>query len=364
MDKGTDAKRALTNDEIPLKLGYVGVKNRSKQDLLDKLPMKEMFKKERDFFRTHPVYKHMTTSYFGTETLIQKLTKVLFRVIKDHLPKIIKTINDNIKKAEDELVGLGQPMPIDDVGKRSLLWNMLNEFCDTYRSVLKGKYSTKRLDFLKDEGGYKIKTYFKTLLDDFTGDYKATANYGDEYISYALTIHEGDSIPGFPSVDAFYYLLRPELEKVREPINECFANAYNYLEELAAKVLRNSFKRFPQCIDNIEEFVTIFLTEERDKAKYVIDSIVEQEINYLFTNDYEYMQNYTTFTPKNQPRPNVQGQQQQQQPTVDIKTIFIKEIRSRIEAYFKLIIRNLRDTIPKIIGNNLVRVVEDTMQLR
>ena len=31
MDEGTDARKVLLNEEIPLKLGYVGVKNRSNQ---------------------------------------------------------------------------------------------------------------------------------------------------------------------------------------------------------------------------------------------------------------------------------------------------------------------------------------------
>lgn len=55
------------------------------------------------------------------------------------------------------------------------------------------------------------------MLEEFE-DYKATAGYTDENIHYALTIHEGDSIPGFPSVNAFIYLLRPQLEKLKDPI--------------------------------------------------------------------------------------------------------------------------------------------------
>ena len=46
------------------------------------------------------------------------------------------------------------------------------------------------------------------------------------------------------------------------------------------------------------------------------------------------------------------------------QNIFIKEIRSRIEAYFKLIVRNLRDSIPKIMGNFLIKEIEDNMQLK
>jgi hypothetical protein len=230
---------------------------------------------------------------------------------------------------------------------------MLNEFCETYKNVLKGKYDQKRISAIKDEGGYKIKAKFKNLLDEFIGDYRATKKYSNEDISYALTIHEGDSIPGFPSVDAFYYLLRPELENLKDPIQECLSEVFAYLEELANKILESSFQRFPRVIDDIGELVSKFLNEERDKTKYLVDSIVEMEINYLFTNDYDYLNNYTTFIPKNQDKERI-----------DTKDIFIREIRNRIEAYFKLVVRNLRDSIPKSIGHFLVKSIQDTMQLK
>ena len=131
------------------------------------------------------------------------------------------------------------------------------------------------------------------------------------------------------------------------------------------------------------DLVTNYLIEERDKTKYIIDSIVEMEINYLFTNDFDYLNNFTTFIPKHQ-RPmnpnnntgnnNQSGQAQGSGPNqnnndynfkpIDAKNIFINEIRNRIEAYFKLIVRNLRDSIPKIMGNFLVKEIQENMQLK
>ena len=377
MDEGTNARKALLNEEIPLKLGYVGVKNRSKQDLVNKIPMGEALKKEKEFFKSHPIYKNMPQGYLGTDVLINKLTKIYFRIIRENLPRIIRAVNDHIKTAEEELASLGQPMPLDDAGKMSLLWTMLNEYCDIFRNVLRGKFDNKKLSFLKDEGGYKIKVLYKQLLLEFTGDYKATAGYKDEDIQYALTVHEGDSIPGFPSVDAFIFLLTPQLEKLKEPIEECFQEVYNYIEMLSGKILEKSFQRFPQIINDMGDFINTFLVQVRDKAKYLVDNIVDMEINYLFTNDTEYLNNFTTFIPKNQrPMPNNNNMNNNNpnnnnnnnnnggyQPPVDAKTIFVKEIRNRIEAYFKLIVRNLRDSIPKCIGNNLVKEIENNMQI-
>jgi hypothetical protein len=181
MDAGTDARKALLNQEVPLKLGYVGVKNRSKQDLMDKIPMKEALAKENEFFSMHPVYRKLPPGYVGTDILIQKLTKLLFKKIREILPTVIKEINTHIKTSEEELSLLGQPLPVDDIGKLNLLWTMLSEYCETYRNVVKGKYDSKRLSYVKDEGGYKIKQLFKELLEDFTGDYKATSNYTVSY---------------------------------------------------------------------------------------------------------------------------------------------------------------------------------------
>ena len=373
MDAGTDARKALMNEEIPLKLGYVGVKNRSKQDLVNKLPMAEAAKKEREFFKSHPAYKNLPAGHIGTDVLINKLTKIYFRIIRENLPRIVKAINERVKTAEEELQSLGQPMPTDDAGKMSLLWNMINEYCDIFRKVLQGKYNNKRSNFLEGEGGFKIKILYKKLLEEFTENYKATAGYRDEDINYALTIHEGDSIPGFPSVDAFIYLLRPQLEKLKDPIEECFQEVFQYLDFLSGKILEKTFTRFPQAVNDMSDLVSNYLNEERDKTKYLIDSIVEMEINYLFTNDYDYLNNFTTFIPK-QTRSNVQGGDNKQnnnanneikpQPPIDAKSIFIKEIRNRIEAYFKLIVRNLRDSVPKIIGNFLVKEIQENMQLK
>ena len=351
MDHGTDLRKTLLGHEVPLKLGYVAMKNRSQADIKNKMKVAEALKIEKEFFANHSVYKNMP-DYCGASILVEKLTVIFFNKIKEHLPDIIKKIKLKIKEAEDELNALGIPMPVDNMGKMSMLWNMFTEYCESYKNVIKGKYDSKRLNILQDEGGYKIKALFKDLLSDFTGDYRATKDYSDENISYALTIHEGDSIPGFPSVDAFYYLLKPELEKLKDPIFDCLNDTYNYMEMLSNKIMEKTFYKFPNIIFQIKEFINEFLIEQREKCKYIIESMVDMHVNYLFTNDYEYLHNYTTFIPK-----------QQERERVDSKNIFIREIRNRIEAYFRLILKNLRDEVPKAIGTFLVKGITDNIQL-
>lgn len=45
MDRGTDARNALLNKgEVPLKLGYIGIKNRSQADIQQGMPVAESLK--------------------------------------------------------------------------------------------------------------------------------------------------------------------------------------------------------------------------------------------------------------------------------------------------------------------------------
>lgn len=57
----------------------------------------------------------------------------------------------------------------------------------------------------------------ENLYREFTGKYRATKDLTDLDIEKAIIMHEGDSLPGFPSVDVFVYLITPELKKLGDP---------------------------------------------------------------------------------------------------------------------------------------------------
>jgi hypothetical protein len=75
----------------------------------------------------------------------------------------------------------------------------------------------------------------------------------------------------------------------------------------------------------------------------------------------------TSFIPQQQLQQNTgpvdpRNPQAQQPKPVDPEKLFIDEMRTRIDAYFAIVLRNIRDTIPKIIGNFLVRAVQEKLQ--
>ena len=111
MDRGTDAKSMLDGTTVPLLHGYVGIKNRSQQDIKDRITVEDAIAKEREYFNSHKIYVGMDQSLLGVGNLCNKLTKILFFHIKRNLPAIIKDIREKTKKIEDELSQLGVPMP-------------------------------------------------------------------------------------------------------------------------------------------------------------------------------------------------------------------------------------------------------------
>ena len=56
MDRGTDASAVLRNEAVPLRLGYIGVINRSQHDLNTGVGMADARAAEADFFASMPEY--------------------------------------------------------------------------------------------------------------------------------------------------------------------------------------------------------------------------------------------------------------------------------------------------------------------
>jgi hypothetical protein len=302
MDRGTNAKKMLSGADVPLRLGYVGVKNRSQQDINDNMSVRDAVEREKLYFSTHPVYSTIDSKLLGTDTLTSKLTKVLFTHIKHNLPEITKEIKDKQRDIEERLRDLGPPLPQEGNEKMHLLWNMITDFVTIYKNTITGKFDSRRNNqnsaAQKKEisGGAKIKIHFYSLYKQFV-TYTATNDYGDQDIEKAIMLHEGDTIPGFPSVDVFVYLIQPQLEKLREPALDLLQDIYHILEQIAQSIVDRIFIRFPTMIAEVMDVITQVLQAEREKCRAIVEAIIDSEQNYLFTNDSDYLTNRTDIVP-------------------------------------------------------------------
>lgn len=293
MDKGTSAKRMIEGKDVGLRLGFIGIKNRSQQDIIDRITVKKAIEKEELYFSTHPIYSTMPQGLLGISNLTTKLTKILFTHIKHSLPEIMKDIRTKMKETEDDLRDLGPEMPGGSTEKQQVLWNMVTEFIQSYKNAISGKFDAKRTMSQRSNelsGGAKIKMNFYNLYQEYNG-YRATSEYNDMHIQKAIQMHEGDGLPGFPSVDVFIYLINPQLEKLRDPAMELIQDTYQNLEQIAQGNVDRIFQRFPALIPEIMDVIVRVISAERDHAREICEAIIDSEQNYLFTNDQDYKDN-------------------------------------------------------------------------
>ena len=85
MDAGTDAIDILCGRVIPVKLGIIGVINRSQQDIKDNKSIQEAMKDEASFLQRK--YPTLATRN-GTAYLAKTLNRLLMHHIRDCLPDL------------------------------------------------------------------------------------------------------------------------------------------------------------------------------------------------------------------------------------------------------------------------------------
>lgn len=80
MDAGTNALDILTGRVYPLKLGFIGVVNRSQQDINVEKSMDDARESESDFFKNHSAYRNIAHKN-GTKYLARTLNQVCIQFL-------------------------------------------------------------------------------------------------------------------------------------------------------------------------------------------------------------------------------------------------------------------------------------------
>ena len=282
MDSGTSAKSLLEGAEVPLKNGYVALKNRSQLDLQEKLPVNIAIQKEMLFFKSHPTYSKMNSSYFGIENLVDKLRKCFFEHLKLFLPGIYMSIKDKIhecKKALDEL-GSDHLMMINSYGSPiNYLNQIVNKYSEHYEKIFEGKSP----DLEENMSNHTLKLYYSQFLTNL--DYKPSEKIHKTFITEMLVRSEGITLSGFPESDVFHEILNTEYENIKLEVSLFYEKVYEIIISNTHKLTEKYFKRFPPLKAKIFEIVNEFIDENFNKAKYISNCIVDMNLNYLFIED-------------------------------------------------------------------------------
>jgi len=247
MDKGTDARSMLLNKEISLRLGYIGVKGRSQEDITNKVAVHMALKSEMDYFMNHPAYRHMPRELLGTQSLVVKLTTVMYDHMKNVLPSILREINHKIKNCEANISKLGTPIPEDSKEKLDAIWRDISVFYEKFKSNIKGEFTddpaNSENNKVKVLASAQISILFNNLYKNYLNRFNASIQYRDADIDRIVGMYTGNTLPGFLSVDCFIALLSPLLEKLRMPAIELLEKIYLILKTVGSTLINETFQK-------------------------------------------------------------------------------------------------------------------------
>ena len=124
MDAGTNALDILTGRVYPLKLGFIGIVNRSQHDINTNKTLADAIESEAEFFRSHAAYRNIAHRN-GTKYLAKTLNQVLMNHIRDKLPDMKAKLNTLMGQAQQELNSFGDSAIYGDANQVSIptvLW--------------------------------------------------------------------------------------------------------------------------------------------------------------------------------------------------------------------------------------------------
>lgn len=131
MDAGTDAIDMLCGRIIPVKLGIIGVVNRSQQDIMDNKGIEDQLKDEAAFLQRK--YPTLATRN-GTPYLAKTLNRLLMHHIRDCLPELKTRVNVMASQFQSLLNSYGE----DVTDKSQTLLQIITKFASAYCSTIEG----------------------------------------------------------------------------------------------------------------------------------------------------------------------------------------------------------------------------------
>ena len=283
MDHGTSAKKVLLNEEIPLKNGYIALKNRSQLDLTNKLPIEEAIKKEQVFFKNHSIYRNMSNYYFGIEYLVDKLRKLFFDHLKLYLPNIYTDLKEKIHDIQNQLDSLGTDYMAYSTydNKMNLLNQLINKFGENIENIFAGKSQ----DLVENTVSQSIKlTYFEFLENISQGKMPSEVIDNDQIIKI-VQISEGHELTGFPQANVINLLLEDYFEKIQEEQKGLYEKIYEFGASAIKKQLDKLFLRFPHLYAKLDEIVTEYIERQYSKTKDICDAITTMNFEYLYMDE-------------------------------------------------------------------------------
>lgn len=281
MDHGTNALDILSGRVYPLKLGFVGVVNRSQQDIQGNRPMEEALKAEAEFFRHHPAYRNIATRC-GTHFLAKTLNQTLMAHIRERLPDIKARLNTLMGQTQQELASYGDMHFSGKEHRGSMILQLMTRFATSFISSVDGtstEISTKELS-----GGARIYYIFNSVFGSSLEMIDPTSNLSALDIRTAIRNSTGPRPSLFVPEMAFDLLVKPQIKMLEMPSQRCVELVYEELIKICHTCGSTELSRYPRLQAKLIEVVSDLLRERLGPASSYVESLISIQRAYINTN--------------------------------------------------------------------------------
>ncbi|KAL4744809.1 hypothetical protein BDW72DRAFT_187838 [Aspergillus terricola var. indicus] len=281
MDHGTNAMDILSGRVYPLKLGFIGVVNRSQQDIQSGKSLSEALQAELDFFRHHPAYRNMANRC-GTQFLAKTLNSTLMSHIRDRLPDIKARLNTLMGQTQQELASYGNKQFSGKEHRGSLILQLMTRFASSFISSIDGtssEISTKELC-----GGARIYYIFNSVFGNSLDTIDPTQNLSVSDIRTAIRNSTGPRPSLFVPELAFDLLVKPQIKLLEPPSQRCVELVYEELIKICHTCGSQELLRFPRLQAKLIEVVSDLLRERLGPCSSYVESLISIQRAYINTN--------------------------------------------------------------------------------
>ena len=289
MDRGTDASEIFEGRVIPLKLGYVGVINRSQSDIDTRKDMHRQWEDERRFFQTYyPQY----SDRMGTQYLRERLNELLVSHISASLPEIIAKVTayrQQIRWARRGGVRISaQLMEIKSVNDgladvNAAAVQVFIGYSQQLRAALFGKADAGAEEKAALTGGARILEIF---AKDFTGALQALdarGCVGIQAIRTAIVNNRGIHGGLFASEKALETLIRACLAQFEQPCKLCVEQVKTEFQNVVCGIQMPELQYFPKLREAIIRETLQLLDEKAGIAQEMAHILLQMEKAYINT---------------------------------------------------------------------------------
>ncbi|KAK4729132.1 hypothetical protein R3W88_022120 [Solanum pinnatisectum] len=277
MDKGTNATNFLLGKVIPLRLGYIGVVNRSQEDINNNRPIREALAYEEQFFRDYHVYRGLSDRC-GIPQLAKKLNQILEQHIRNVLPTLKTDLTSHLVAVEKELRAYGEAL--ESKGERgAMLLNILTKYSEAFSSEVDGKsqaMTTKELS-----GGARIHHIFQSIFVKSLEEVDPCEDLSDDDIRIAIHNATGPRNALFVPEVPFEVLVRRQIARLLDPSLQCLRFVYDELIKISRACETVEMQRFSELRRRLEDVTARFLRDDVKPAERMITNLIDMEIDYI-----------------------------------------------------------------------------------